>query len=282
MKLLGEVLKLSTQYLKEKEVSSPRLVAELLLAHILKVKRIDLYMRFECPLEEFEIAELRSYIKRAACFEPVEYIIGKVEFYGCSLSVSSDVLIPRPETEILVDKAVKLLEKEDLFGKNLADVCSGSGCIGISLKKKFPELSVYVSDKSEEALRVCRKNIENNGVPVTVFTGDLLDPFVGTKIDYVFCNPPYISNREYEELHPSVKKYEPKMALLGGEDGLVFYERLARDLPLYLASQGKVFLEIGTGQGNMLYKIFSAPCWKKKEVSYDYGGHERFFFLEIE
>ncbi len=282
MKLLGEVLKLSIQYLKDKSVSSPRLVAELLLSHVLGLARIDLYMRFECPLEEAELAVYRGFLKRAACFEPVEYIIGKVDFYGCFLSVSKDVLIPRPETEILVDKAAQILQKEPLANRHLADICCGSGCIGISLKKKFPELSVYLSDKSEAALNICKKNVDENGLSVAVFSGDLLEPFSGIKLDYVFCNPPYIAEGEYLGLDSSVRDYEPKMALVGGASGLVFYERLARDLPLYLAPQGKVFLEIGAGQGEMLYKIFSSPCWKKKELSCDFAGHDRFFFLEIE
>ncbi|MBS0626869.1 MAG: peptide chain release factor N(5)-glutamine methyltransferase, partial [Verrucomicrobia bacterium] len=197
MKMLGEVLSLSTQYLKDKKIDNPRLTAETLLAYILNKKRLDLYMQFECPLEEFELEKFRLAIKRASLHEPVEYIISSVEFYGCDLFVSPDVLIPRPETEILVDKVVRKIEKEDLNQKNLWDVCSGSGCIGISLKKKFPLLNVSLSDASDKALSVSRMNAKKNNVDVELFLGDLLSPFKGKKADYILCNPPYVTEKEY-------------------------------------------------------------------------------------
>ena len=144
MKLLGEILSLSVQYLKDKNVESPRLTAETLLAYVLKKKRLDLYMQFECPLEESELERFRDTLKRASLHEPVEYIIAEVDFYGCDLFVSKDVLIPRPETEILVDKVAKILEKEDLSHKILWDICAGSGCMGLSIKKKFHLLRVVL------------------------------------------------------------------------------------------------------------------------------------------
>lgn len=282
MRPLGEVLALSIQYLKEKKIPSSRLAAETLLAYLLGKSRIELYMQFDCPVLEEELAAFRVLLKRAALFEPIEYITSEVDFYGCSLTVSKEVLIPRPETEILVDKAVKILEKEALEGKVLLDLCTGSGCIGLSLKKKFPDLLVYLSDISVGALGVCRENAKKNNLDVEILLGDFLTPFEGLKADYVFCNPPYITDFEYEGLQPSVKSYEPRLALTSGKTGFEFYEKLSLQLPSYLNPGAKVFLEIGTGQGKMLNKIFSSEFWKKKELMYDFASHERFFFLEIE
>jgi len=282
MKLLGEVLSLSTQFLKDKKIAAPRLTAETLLSSVIGVKRMDLYLQFECPLEETELSIFRSYLKRASLNEPVEYILSKVEFYGVELLVSPDVLIPRQETEILVDKVASFIKEEGSDGKVLFDLCTGSGCVGLSLKKKFPSLSAYLSDLSSAALSYARKSAEKNELEVFFLEGDLLVPFSGKKADYVVCNPPYISLSEYEGLDHSVKGYEPKMALVGGDTGLEFYERLAQDLPGYLNSKGKVFLEIGYLQGEAVSKIFSDPCWVKKELKPDWSGKDRFFFLEIE
>jgi len=282
MKPLGEVLTLSVRYLKDKGISSPRLVAETLLCHVLHKKRIDLYTDFEYPLEESELELFRTLLKRASLSEPPEYITGSVEFYHCTLTLSPDVLIPRQETEILTDMIAKKLAKENLSSKVLWDLCTGSGCIGISLKKKLPDLRVSVSDASEKALKIARLNGDRNGVALEYVLGDLLKPFAGQKANYVVCNPPYITQKEYGELDPSVKNYEPVSALVGGETGLEFYERLANELPGYLSSGAKVFLEIGAGRGEGVGKLFSSPFWKKKELLYDYAGHDRFFFLEIE
>jgi release factor glutamine methyltransferase len=282
MKSLGEVLRLSIEYLQQKKISSPRLVAETLLSHVLQMKRIDLYLQFDCPLGEPELAKFRSFLQRASREEPVEYILSTVDFYGLELPITSEVLIPRPETEILVEKIVHRFAKEDLEGKVLWDLCSGSGCIGLSLKKKFPSLSVFLSDASNAALKSARKAAEICQLDVGFLEGDLFAPFQERKADYIVCNPPYISEREYEELSFSVKGFEPKMALVGGSTGLEFYERLALELPLYTKPGAKIFLEIGHLQGKAVDQIFSNPCWIEKRLELDWSGKDRFFFLERE
>lgn len=282
MRPLGEVLSLSVQYLKDKKVSRARLVAESLISHVLGMKRMDLYLHFEFPVKENELSSIRGFLKRAALFEPPEYMILEVEFYGLFLPISSDVLIPRQETEILVDKAAHFIRNKGSEGKVLFDVCTGSGCIGLSLKKTFPALSVFLSDLSSSALDICRQGALKNNVDVFLLQGDLMTPFKGKKANYVFCNPPYISNKEYDQLDVSVRGFEPRMALVGGETGLEFYQRLSLDLPEYLCEGGLVFLEIGHEQGMALSKIFSNPCWVRKEVIQDWAGKDRFFFLEIE
>jgi len=282
MKSLGEVLSLSINYLQEKKVSCARRTVETLLMHILKKTRMDLYTQFEYPLEEEELKKVREALKRASLHEPVEYILSQVEFYGSLFEVSPDVLIPRPETEILVDEAVKILLSVFREGEVLWDVCSGSGCIGLSIKKKIPSLQVTLSDISPAALLISKKNASSLGVEVEFKLGDLLAPFAGQKAKYIFCNPPYIAEREYKDLQPSVRDYEPKVALVGGEEGVELYAKLAKELPTYLFPGGKVFFEIGTGQGERLKELFSDSCWVKRDLFFDYAGHERFFFLEIE
>ena len=221
-------------------------------------------------------------MKRAVKGEPFEYITGQVSFYHCNISVTPDVLIPRPETEILVDMACKYLKTQDLIGKTAWDLCTGSGCIGIAVKKSCPDLGVSLSDISDKALAVASKNAQENSCLVEFVHGDFLKPFKDCKADFIFCNPPYIAFKEYLTLDPSVKDFEPKEALLGGEDGLAFYKRLKEDLPSYLNRGAKIFLEIGMGQGNALLDLFSAHPWKGARIEKDWAGHDRFFFLEFE
>jgi release factor glutamine methyltransferase len=282
MKTLGEVLLLSAGYLKERSVLSPRLSAEELLAFVLKLKRLDLYMLFDRPLDENELTTYRALLKRRAGGEPVEYITGEVEFASCHFEITPACIIPRQETEILFHDAlieIKKMEKKSLVAW---DVCCGSGCLGIALKKKMAEIEVTLSDISDEALALARKNSEKNGVDLSFLKGDLLAPFEGKRADIVFCNPPYITEGEFPDLSREVRDFEPKRALVSGPTGLEFYQRLSRDLPRYLNPGAKVFFELGTGQGSALLELFSAPCWTRKNVKKDWADHDRFFFLEFE
>lgn len=282
MKTLSEVLKLAAQYLKERQDLYPRLHAETLLAHVLRVPRLDLYLQFDRPLEEGELANYRTLLKKKAGGEPVEYLCGEVAFGDCLLSINASVLIPRPETEILLDKIYQRFKKEGALPARAWDLCCGSGCLGLGLKKKISGLSVTLSDLSPAALELAQENAKRNGLQVECLQGDLLTPFEGQKADWVVCNPPYISEKEWETLHPSVKNFEPKMALCGGEDGLELFRRCSQELPYFLNRGAKVFFEIGAGQGEAVQKLFQAECWKKKEVEKDWAGHDRFFFLEFE
>jgi len=250
---------------------------EELLAHALKMKRIDLYLQFDRLVVEKEIEPLRAWIKRLSLGEPLEYILGLVEFYGCQIQVDPRVLIPRPETEILVDYIVKKVRKE---AKILWDLCTGSGAIGISLKKKLPHLLVSLSDLSKDALNVAKENAKQNEVEVEIVEGDLFTPFQGQKADVITINPPYVTTKEYLNLSKSVRDFEPKMALVGGEIGIEVYERLAKELPSHLQSGGQVFMEIGQGQGDAVSSLFSSAEWAFKKVSQDWSGKDRFFFLE--
>lgn len=280
MKTLGEILLTTDQFLKEKQCGRSRRVAEEIIAHALGLKRLDLYMQFDRPLIEAELEMLRPLVRRAAKGEPVEQMIGEVLFYHCQICVTPDVLIPRPETEILVAQACKQLERVE--GKTVWDICTGSGCIGIAVKKACPGLSVTLSDISKKALVVAAENAQKNAIDVELLHGDLLFPFAGRKADVVFCNPPYVSLKEYLALDRSVRDFEPKEALVAEEEGMAFYRRFSEELPAYLNPQAKVYFEIGTGQGKALLDLFSSSKWKEARVEKDWAGHDRFFFLEFE
>jgi release factor glutamine methyltransferase len=282
MKTLGEILHLTVQYFKEKNIDRSRRTAEELLSHILQLPRMDLYLQFDKPLLQQEVDSFRELVKRKLKGEPLEYLLEKINFYGCTISVTKDVLIPRPETEILLDKACSLLKNLPLEKKVAWDICTGSGCLGIALKKTFPQLNVALSDLSEKALNLARINAKNNEIEIECLQGDLLRAFGQRKADIILCNPPYVSNKEYCELDMSVRDYEPKEALVGGDDGLLFYKRLSEELPNFLNSGAKVFFEIGTGQGKAVQNLFSASCWCKISLEKDWAGHDRFFFLEFE
>lgn len=270
MLTLRELIAKSTQYLTEKGVSNPRKEAGELIAHCLQCSRLDLYMDIDRPLEESELEQCRHFLKRRGQREPLAYMVGEMEFFHCRLDVSPHVLIPRQETEILVDKIVK---EENLEEKILWDLCTGSGAIGISLKKAVPSLQVVLSDISDKALEVAQNNARKNEVEVQFLLGDLFAPFQGLKTDFIVCNPPYISEEEYAHLEPEVRLFEPRGALVA-QEGLEFYRRLALEAPNYLQPEGVLWLEIGAGQGEELHKIFAS--WKQCTIEKDWSGHDRF------
>lgn len=281
-KTILEVVRLSTEYLKQKGIDSPRRQAEELISDVLGVARMQLYLEFDRPLISQELDKCRESLSRRGKGEPASYISGKVEFHGCTLKVNRHVLIPRQETGILVDMVIKQLATQSLEGKILWDVCCGSGCIGIALKKRFPELQVLLSDFSADALDVAKENARQNDVEVTALQGDLLAPFAGKKAHYFICNPPYVSEAEYPTLDPEVRDYEPRLALVAGNGGLEFYERLSKELMGYLHPSAMGCFEIGHTQGCGVQALFSGHPWKQNRIEKDWAGHDRFFFLELE
>lgn len=276
MRSIRELVQLSSEYLSKRGIKNSRREAEELLSALLKRPRLELYFDYDAPIEEQEIAQYRDWIRRKGEKEPLAYIIGHVEFLDCTLSVSPGVLIPRQETEILATRVLKEVSSDQ---KNLWDLCSGSGCLGLSLKKKRPDLNVVLSDFSEKALDYARKNALANQLDVELLHGDLLQPFKGRKAEVVICNPPYVTEEEYSTLEDEVRLYEPKEALIGG---LSFYKRFAEELPTYLLNGAKIFFEIGSSQAKEVEGIFSEKHWKRKCCEKDWSGHDRFFFLEYE
>lgn len=278
MKQLLEVLNLTAEHLKKAGIASPKREAEELLADAFNIPRMQLYLQFDRPVDENELTVCREKLKRRALGEPAAYIKGQVEFLDCQIQVTSDVLIPRPETEILADKIIQDIKKEPLQDRVLWDLCAGSGCIGLAIKKALPELKVILSDISPKACEIAKKNALANGLDVEVRCGDLFTPFSGEKAHYIVSNPPYISQKDYDGLDREVKEFEPKLALLAGESGTEVYSRFAEAVDRFWDKPGRLWFEIGYDQEKALLELFKG----KGKVERDWAGHPRFFSLENE
>jgi release factor glutamine methyltransferase len=253
---LGDVIRRSIRFVQSRQ-GRPKIEVEHCIAHILGMRRLDLYLQFDRPLEVAEIQKIRQAVVRLSQSEPLAYVQEVAHFYGNSFEVSSDVLIPRPETEILVETAANYIRQSAAASGTIIDVCSGCGCIGLSLKVLFPKWHVVMCDISQDAVQIARRNAARCKVDVEVLQGDLLTPMVGRKADVIVANPPYLSAVEYETLDHSVKNFEPKLALVGGQSGLEIYQRLSKGIPTILRSGGLYAVEIGSAQGEQVSKLLN-------------------------
>ncbi|MFA6175644.1 MAG: peptide chain release factor N(5)-glutamine methyltransferase [Phycisphaerae bacterium] len=245
-------------FFTEKKIDSPRLTAEMLLSFVLGMKRIELYMHFDKPVEQAKLEQLRSLVKRCVANEPVQYLVGSCEFYSMTFKVCSDCLIPRPETELLVERAVEFLRtRAELPVQYICDLCTGSGCIATAIAKNYKgDCKVIATDICDKALAVAAENIAkyNLAEKVQLLRGDLFEPIIEQldvrEFDLLVSNPPYVSDAEYENLDAKVKNYEPKLALAGGVDGLDIYKRIIAGAANHLKKDGALMLEIGYQQGD--------------------------------
>jgi release factor glutamine methyltransferase len=261
---LVEILRLSTRFLSERGSDSPRLDAELLTAHSLGLRRIDLYLQHDRPLGEDELEPVRALLRRRAAGEPVAYLVGEREFYGRPFRVTPDVLIPRPETETLVERALRWARAtagDGGQGLRLADAGTGSGCIACSMAAELPGAVVTAGDLSAAAVAVARDNAARLGVAdrVTVGEGSWDAPLVAhAPFDALLSNPPYVTTGEMEGLMREVRDHEPRLALEAGEDGLDAYrELLLRCLPL-VRPGGYLALEIDPRRGDAVVALVTA------------------------
>ena len=272
------VLGWTTGHFEKKGVDAPRLTAEILLSHVLEVGRVRLYVDLDRPLQKPELAAFRALIERRSAGEPTQYLVGKREFYGRAFQVDARVLIPRPETELLVEAVLQRVPKEG--PARVLDVCTGSGCIAVTVAAERPAASVWATELSPGAAAVARANAEGLGVGgrVTVLEGDLLAPVPeGARFDVVVSNPPYVAAAEIDTLSAEVKR-EPRMALDGGADGLDFYRRLVVDARRVLKAGGLLALEIGETQGPALKGLLEAAGYADVKVEKDLERRERFAY----
>ena len=272
---IGRILKWTEQYFKEKGIESPRLDAEVLLSHILGRERIYLYVHFDEPLEPTELARYREAIKQRVQRVPVAYIIGEKEFMGLTFRVTADTLVPRPDTEILVQAAVERLRARGETPR-FADIGTGSGAICLSILHFLPKAQADTVDISPAARAVAEENAAALEVAdrVTFHTGDLLAPLAGQCYDAILSNPPYIPDGDIAALAPEVRLKEPRTALAGGKDGLDFYRRLTADAPAHLKDGSFLAVEVGIHQAAPVAAL-AVPAFSRTEILKDYAGIER-------
>jgi release factor glutamine methyltransferase len=268
-----------TEYLTQKRVDAPRLSAELLLSHVLGLKRIELYTQYNKVVPQEQLTQLRGLVKRAGEHEPVAYLVGRTEFYSIEFEVTPDCLIPRPETELLVQKSIELLRKRT-GPQSVCDLCTGCGIIAVAVAKNVPDVKVMATDISEPALGVAAKNVEKHklGERIELRHGDLFEPLVPQLdvFDLIVCNPPYISAAEYEVLDRNVKEYEPRIALYAGEDGLDVYRRIVEKVDQFLGPDGALLLEIGYQQGPAVRELLEQTgIFAQTRVDKDLQSHDR-------
>jgi release factor glutamine methyltransferase len=273
-----EAIQKSAEFLGKKGVESPRLNAELLLAHLLKLPRMKLYLNFERALTPGETDAFRELVKRRGLREPLQHITGSTSFCGCEIMVSRSALVPRPETEMLAELGWNFLSTINSQLSTALDFGTGTGCIAIALAVKCPDAKITALDLSVEALALARQNAElNQATGRTEFLqGDgfaALPP--GTNFNLIVSNPPYIASAEIETLEPEVRNFDPRAALDGGADGLDFYRRLARESPAFLKPGGKIMLEFGDGQAEPIKILFESEKWVVEAVQEDYSHRSR-------
>jgi release factor glutamine methyltransferase len=277
-----EMIRWTTDYLAGKGIREPRLNAELLLAGVLGLKRLDLYLQFDRPLRPAELEEYRSRLKRRARHEPLQYIAGHADFRELRLKVDRRVLIPRPETEVLVGEV--LAWARGGAGLSALDIGTGSGAIALSLATEGDFARVVGVDLSEEALEVARENLAAVGgaVPVELRHGSLFDAVVGERFDVVVSNPPYVGERERETLDREVRDWEPAAALFSGDDGLDLIRTLVSRAPDHLTPGGLLALEIGAEQaGRVAELVRNTGRFAEPRIRLDLAGRDRIVLAEL-
>jgi release factor glutamine methyltransferase len=277
-----ETIQRSTSFLARKGVDSPRLQVELLLAHALGVPRLKLYLNFEQPLSAAHLETVRELVRRRGQREPLQHILGSTSFCGWEIKVNPHVLVPRPETEMLAERAWQFLSTFKPPAGAALDFGTGSGCLAIALAAQCPGAQVHATDISEDALRVARENAARHNLSdkIQFHTGDGFAALPrGLSFDLIVSNPPYIPSAEIEALAPEVRDHDPRLALDGGVDGLDFYRRLAAEAAIHLRSGGRLMLEAGDGQAEQIRRLFVQHKWVVESVEADYTARPRILTL---
>ncbi|HMG54727.1 MAG TPA: peptide chain release factor N(5)-glutamine methyltransferase [Kofleriaceae bacterium] len=269
------VLDWTTQRFTEAGIASARLEAQILLAHVLGCSRVQLYTGFDKPLGDAELAAYRGLIKRRLAGEPVSYLVGETEFWGLPFHVEPSVLVPRPDTETVIEVA-RAARPDRAAACRILDLCTGSGVIAISLAREFPAAQVVATELSPEAAALARRNAARNAVAdrVEVRDGDLFAPVAGERFDLIAANPPYIASPVIATLAAEVRR-EPRLALDGGADGLVFYDRICGAARDHLVAGGAIVLEHGFDQADAVRARLAAAGFTDIALVHDLGKNPR-------
>jgi len=277
------LIKVTTDFLKEKQIESPRLTAEVLLSHLLNINRVTLYLTLDQPLNESEISGYRELIKRRLRREPLQYITGIQEFWSLDFIVDPQVLIPRPESELLVEQAIERLKPAAVQGDHsprILDLGTGCGALATVLAKEIPRSQIWATDVSRTAIDIARINAEKHGVSrkIEYIQGDLWQPLRDKDItfDLIVSNPPYVSAEEYEDLPPEVRSYEPRLALDGREGGFYFIREIIERSPDFLNPGGWLLLEMAPNQTDRALELLECiDTFDKKMRIKDYSHRYR-------
>jgi release factor glutamine methyltransferase len=273
-----EAIQKSTEFLAKKNVGSPRLQTEWLLAHVLKMPRMKLYLNFDRALTTAETDALRELVKRRGQREPLQHIVGTTNFCGLEIAVNRHALVPRPETEMLAELGWNFLVTRHASLVTALDFGTGTGCIAIALAAKCPAAKIFATDISADALALASENALQNKLAerIEFLRGDGFAALeTGAQFDLIVSNPPYIASAEIATLDPEVRDFDPRLALDGGADGLDFYRRLASEAKNFLKPTGKIMVEFGDGQADAIKKIFEMEMWIVEAVQADYSQRAR-------
>jgi len=278
-----KTLEWTSAFFTRKGVDAPRLSAELLLAHVLGLPRIKLYTDYERALTDDDRTRLRDLVARAGEHEPIAYLSGRAYFFNLEFEVTRDVLIPRPDTETLVENVIQTVRRQMVLdAPRVLDLCTGSGCIAAAVAHSLKNAVVLATEISPAAAAVARKNVERLGLTgrLTILEGDLFAPLATIvdpqPFDLIVSNPPYIPTPQIESLDRSVRDYEPITALDGGPDGLTLHRRILAEGLERLNPGGRIFLEIAFDQGKLAVEVAGQyPGWEDVRVIKDHAGHDR-------
>lgn len=275
-----ELLNWMSGTFKDRAIDSPRLCAELLLSHVLGCDRMRLYMDADRPATPEERETLRGLVGRALKHEPVQYLVGEAWFFGLPMHVDRRVLIPRPATETIVEHALQHLRRAERAHEaiRIADVCTGSGCVAIALAKQLPKAELVATDISDDALEVARLNAERHGVAdrIDLRAGNLLEPLHRERFGLIVANPPYIPDREWDDVAPNVRDHEPTLALRGGSDGLDLVRPLLAGAPAHAEAGAWVLVEAADSNAlAALELVRTTDAYASAEVLDDFEGLPR-------
>ena len=276
-----KLLRWTANYFQERIPENPRMEAEILLAHALGCRRLDLYLHHDQPLEEDELTRFRNLVKRRANREPAAYILGYKEFWSLPMQVTPEVLIPRPDTECLVETVLDTLKKQPHTGQGrLLEPGVGSGAVSIALAKERPELNILASDLNPGAVAVAKRNARRHHLDrrIQFFVGHWLDPLRPDTplFDFIVSNPPYIPTAELDQLAPEITSHEPVRALDGGPDGMQCITALIRSASVFLKPGGYLVLEMGCDQKSRVEAVVNGcPQYSEMDFRKDYAGHHR-------
>ena len=276
-----DILKWGEDYFKNKGFESPKQEIEWLLCDLLEYKRIDLYINFENQIKKAQLNKLKSWIKRRVDREPLQYITGKTEFYGLKFKINKKVLIPRPETERLVEIALNSIK--EIIEPEILEVGAGSGCISIAISSEEPKAKIVSLEVSKDAILLAEENANINNINnINFIEMDFLKDLPKGKFDVILSNPPYISELEISTLMPEVKNYEPKIALTDYGDGLIFYRRFADIAKFLLKPSGLIILEVGLGEHpTKVVNLFKESGYEKIELIKDFNNDQRILKIQI-